>query len=56
VVTGLEPEEGGVRKLEGGASPHSTSALTGVSKLPQKRSIGKAPERKVAHILGELDG
>ena len=52
----MEPEEGGVRKLEGGASPHSTSALTGVSKLPQKRSIGKAPERKVAQILGELDG
>jgi len=52
----LEPEEGGVIRLDGGASPHTTSALTGVSKLPPKKKAGKIPEKKTSQILKELDG
>jgi hypothetical protein len=42
----LELEERGVIRLDGGASPHTTSALKGVSSLPSKKRIGKSPRRR----------
>jgi len=41
--------------LDGGASPHSTSALTGTPKLSQKKA-SKPLEKKVGQILREFDG
>ena len=52
----MDLKEGGVRKLDGGASPHAVSALTGVSKLPQRTKADKAPEKRVVQILREFDG
>lgn len=51
----MELQEGGLRRLDAGASPHSTSALKGAPKPPQKKR-GKLPEKKTEQILGELEG
>lgn len=52
----MELQEGGLRRLDGGASPHSTSALKGVSKLPAKKRSGKLPEKTTGQALREFDG
>lgn len=52
----MERLEGGVKRLDGGAAPHTTSALTGISTIPnKKRKPGQAPERKIRHVLKELE-
>ena len=50
----MERQEGGVRRLDGSDSSHAVSALTGVSKIPQKKAE-KAPGKKVRESLKEFD-
>ena len=52
----MEREEGGVKKLGGGAALHGSSALTGAPTIKmKKRKQGQAPEKKIRHVLKELE-
>jgi FAD/FMN-containing dehydrogenase/ferredoxin len=51
----LECEEGGVKKLGGGAPLHGSSALTGAPTIKKKKKQTQAQGKKIRHILKELE-
>jgi FAD/FMN-containing dehydrogenase/ferredoxin len=52
----LQHEEGGVRKLGGGSALHGSSALSGAPSIRKsKRKLGRAPVRKMRHVLTEVE-
>jgi len=52
----LEHEEGGVKKLGGGAALHDSTALTGAPTIKRKKKKqGQAPDKKIRHVLKELE-
>ena len=49
-------QEGGLIRLDGGASPHSKSALKGVTRTVAKKKTDKPPQKKTGELLREFDG
>ena len=52
----MESEEGGVKKLGGGAALHGSSALTGAPTIKKKkRKQIQTPDKRIRHVLKELE-